>query len=164
MVACQFAMRNSPVLVWQASSLDFESVLESIESDLNVWDESEYCFASFPTATDSIVCLNLDYLQLAQAVESAPDPQLGRLPEDRARIWLDGRSEPVLVSAGEPDLLAFQTFFEVNETVSVIRWVSAEGRAVVVRVAEIVALEYPASWGSQADEDIFGHQDDVIPF
>lgn len=45
-----------------------------------------------------------------------------------------------------------------------MRWLNAEGLNVVVQVAEIVALEYPSSWGAEADYDGFGLEDDTIPF
>ncbi|MBT9589066.1 hypothetical protein IV102_37380 [bacterium] len=157
-------MRNCPELVWVASPLDFESVLGILAAGADMWGEGEQTFAGFPTVHNTIVCLNLDYLQLAQQLPPSPDLQLNPLPADRVRIWLDGRPQPILASAKQPELLAFQAFLEMNETEPTMRWINDEGLNVVVQVAEIAALEYPASWGSEADYDAFGQDDDVIPF
>lgn len=157
-------MRNCPELVWLASPLDFEAVLEVLAAAIDTWGEDEQSFACFPTAHNTIVCLNLDYLQMAQQLPPGPDLQLSPLPADRVRIWLDGRPQPLLASAKQPELLAFQPFLETNETAPTVRWLNAAGLNVVVQVAEIVALEYPSSWGSEADYDDFAPDYDVIPF
>ena len=159
----QFTLRDLPDLGWTTLPQYFhrlQKLLTESLDDIEDWIEGGgpgfFCFPALPK---SIVCVNTNYLQIAQSFTDPPPQHLPPLPDNKLRLWLDRRVQPLLLGADDLASLDFCSFFE-PPLESLLTWNDEQGQRVVVRVDEIVALEYP---GTEENLAAIGVYDDKVP-
>ena len=161
-----FVLRDMADLAWLASPTEFHHLGELLQPQSEEWEEDGYVprFFSFPTKSETIVSLNTEYLQLAQMLDEPP-MEIVPAPPDRLRLWLFGQPHPRFLSVKSPELFAFrQVADDVDGFEQCVTWKNEHGHPVVLRMDEIVALEYPAHWGAEGEVNVSGGEMDVIPF
>ena len=163
-----FVLRDLADLAWLASPTEFHRLAGLLQPEREEWEDdvNAQLFFSFPTKSETIVCLNTEYVQLAQMLDEPP-MEIVPAPPDRVRLWLYGQPHPRILSVQSPERFSFRDAADdVEGFEQWITWNNEHRYPVILRLDEVVALEYPAHWGTEAEVcEPSGYDEiDMIPF